>query len=611
MDFIEVGNLTIAPFELEQILEIKMEQKMNEHATLYLNGILKDGVADTIVADMTEKTSITFKHDDKVIFCGILQDINVILENAVYYIKASAVSHSILLDLKPMKRSFQEKGQSFDKITEYIIKDAGAKMSFHAPEKSVENIMLQYNETDWQFAKRLASHSNSVLIPVATSEKPEFLFGVPERVEYKDKLEVFNYSVSKKMNLYRLLSQSDELSFTEEDAIIYTLKTDDFIFDIGDMLSLNESALYVYQANLHLMNSVLSCTYLLSTKTAISVSKAYNKDLAGLTLTGTVLKAEGDKVKVHLAIDETQEEGKAYPFSYATVYTAEEHTGWYVMPEEGDTVQVLFPTEDENDAYSKMAIRQADTDKTADPQVKYLRTPHGKEIKLQNDEILITANDNVTFIKINENSGVEIITDKAIQVKAGGSISVTAGDTINMTSTNDFTINSGKNLNISAADSISMTCRDNAVKLETPSSGIEVNAKKPIKITGGDTLDVTSKAKMTVSSSDEFKVSAVKKLDVSSQETMELVCKDNSMKLESGGSGVLIDSGKAIKMTGKDTIDLTSSKDFTASSSKNLNVSASQKLALSADSSLESSCSGSSIKMDGNIDLKAKLIKEN
>ena len=47
------------------------------------------------------------------------------------------------------------------------------------------------------------------------------------------------------------------------------------------------------------------------------------------------------------------------------------------------------------------------------------------------------------------------------------------------------------------------------------------------------------------------------------------------------------------------------------SASKDLSASAGKKMALSASSALEESCSGSSIKMDGNINMKATLIKEN
>ncbi len=62
------------------------------------------------------------------------------------------------------------------------------------------------------------------------------------------------------------------------------------------------------------------------------------------------------------------------------------------------------------------SVRKEDTDKTTGLEVKYLCTLNGKEIKLDKEEILITAKDDVTYIKINEASGVEIITDKAVQV---------------------------------------------------------------------------------------------------------------------------------------------------------------------------------------------------
>lgn len=277
MDIIEVGKFTVSPFELERILELKMEKKMNDHAMMYIRGVLKDGEKDSAVAAVSEETQIQCQVDGKTIFSGIIQNINVTCTDTVYYLEASVVSNTILLDVCPMQRSFQEKDQEFKAIADYVIKDAGAKMQFHAPAKKVENIILQYNETDWDFMKRLASHSNSVLIPVANSEQPEFLFGVEDAMEYKDKLDAFHYSISKDMAMYRSLSQSEDLDFTEDDAIIYSLKTDDFVFDIGDMLSLNGNPLFVSTANLLLKDSILVCTYTLATKNAISCLKYITK----------------------------------------------------------------------------------------------------------------------------------------------------------------------------------------------------------------------------------------------------------------------------------------------------------------------------------------------
>ncbi len=47
------------------------------------------------------------------------------------------------------------------------------------------------------------------------------------------------------------------------------------------------------------------------------------------------------------------------------------------------------------------------------------------------------------------------------------------------------------------------------------------------------------------------------------------------------------------------------------SSSQDIGVSVGKKMSLSASSKFEQECKGSSIKLDGNIDMKAKLIKKN
>ena len=39
---IDVGKIKVTPFEIERILEIKIEKEINEHSTLYVYGIVKD-----------------------------------------------------------------------------------------------------------------------------------------------------------------------------------------------------------------------------------------------------------------------------------------------------------------------------------------------------------------------------------------------------------------------------------------------------------------------------------------------------------------------------------------------------------------------------------------
>lgn len=552
MELQEVGKYSVAPFALERILELEFVKKINEHAKLYVKGVLKEGEEDSLIGKQWDAQAITLTEAGKTLFCGVATDVGVICENGVYYLEAEAVSLTVNLDRTQKKRSFQEKGRSYQSIVSEIAGEYGASVKCVAPGKQIENLLLEYQETDWEFLKRLASHSNSVLVPDPTGETPAFSFGLPTGKSYTEETGKADFSIRKKMSRYRKLSQCEDISYQEADAVEYTIRTEFAALEIGDQVTIRGQSLYVREVRLRLSGAVFLCTCSATSKSGISAAKASHPHLNGLTLDGKVLKAIDDTVKVHLSIDPAQDEGKAYPFPYATGYSAEKHTGWYVMPEIGDTVQVVFPTEDENQAYAVQSARKEDTEKTKDPQVKYLRTPNGKEIKLDKEEILITAKDEVTFIRINEKTGVDVYTDKKVNVISGGNITVTSGDNISMSSKNDFSIHAGKNLNVTAQDSITITNKENNMKM-APASGTSISAAKPIKVSGGDTVDLASKGKFSANSNDAMNLSAA--------------------------------------------------KDMSASSGK--------KLALSASSSLEESCSGSSIKMDGNINLKATLIKEN
>ncbi len=552
MELQEIGKYNVEPFALERILELELVKKVGEHTRLYVRGVLKEGEEDSLIAEQWDTSAIRLTESGKPLFCGVATDVGVICESGVYYLEVEAVSWTIKLDREEKKRSFQEKGLSYKSIVNQIAGEAGGTAKCVAPDKQIENLLLEYRETDWQFLKRLASHSNSVIVADPTKESPAFSFGLADGKSYTEETGKADFSVKKRVSRYRELSQCQEISYQEEDAVEYTVRTEFAALEIGDQVNIKGKTLYVREVRTSLKGSVFLCTCSATTKQGISAAKLCHPYISGLTLDGKVLKVINDTVKVHLSIDASQEEGKAYPFPYATGYSTEEHTGWYVMPEEGDTVQIVFPTEDENQAYAVQSVRQEDTPKTADPKVKYLRTPDGKEIKLDKEEILITAMDGITLIRINEKTGVDVFTDKEVKVISEGNITVTSGDNITMESANDFSIHAGKNLIVTAEDSISITNKENNMTM-VPASGISMSAAKPIKVSGGETIDLASEGTFTAATKDDMKISA----------------------------------------------------------NKNLSASSGKKMALSAASSLEESCSGSSIKLDGNINMKATLIKEN
>ncbi|WP_252238059.1 hypothetical protein [Clostridium sp. VAP51] len=68
------------------------------------------------------------------------------------------------MDLEKKSRSFQGEYLTYTEIFNTINKIHNAQMiDYVTNSKTIDNMIVQYNETDWEFLKRLASHFNTVL----------------------------------------------------------------------------------------------------------------------------------------------------------------------------------------------------------------------------------------------------------------------------------------------------------------------------------------------------------------------------------------------------------------------------------------------------------------
>ena len=65
-----------------------------------------------------------------------------------------------------------------------------------------------------------------------------------------------------------------------------------------------------------------------------------------------------DTVKVVLMEDETGGWAGQKWFAYSTIYSSPDGTGWYCMPEKGDSVRLYFPNENEAEAYVNSSVNE-------------------------------------------------------------------------------------------------------------------------------------------------------------------------------------------------------------------------------------------------------------
>ena len=552
---IDVTRLSVSPFVVESIVEMKVEQSLNQHASMYLKGIIPKESGDSGVMDTDDSTVITVSDPDGVIFGGLVQDIRASFEGQVYYLEVWAVSFSIKADTDVISRSFQDAGMNYQQIGDLMAGENELSMSMEASPLSIHNLLLQYQETNWEFLKRIASHNHSVLLP--SVEEPKFYFGIPKGND-KGSLLSYRFSVGKNIRRYRRHFGAG-VDVSSEDSLEYIVHADDSVLAIGDTVDYGGTALFVREARIHLADAVLTCRYVLCPENGLKVPAVSNPHITGLTLAGQVLEVNQDTVKVLLCVDESQDSATAYAFPYMTPYSAENHTGLYLMPETGDVVNIQFPTEDESLAVALSSYRQADSDKTGDPNVKYLRTPHDKEIKISEDEILITAKTGGLYIKLNQDNGIEVFSQHGITVNTLSSIDMMAAGHISLSAGTNIILNAG------LAGSL--------------------NAGKGISVMAGKDVSIMSGTETSVSSGKEMTFSAAKKLGMETKDEF------------------VVNSEKNMTVASQKKLSFSSKEDMVQAADKKLKVSAKSEVGIS--------CKSSSIKLDGAMNLKASQIKEN
>ena len=205
-------HLTIEPYKVEKILDIQIQHKINEHSTLYIRALLSDDVKDNYIKECTQgsKVGLKLRNSGKndVLFYGMVKDIELEVVQGSYYMKLYAVSYSYLLDVEKKNRSFQNKQKTYVSLENEIMETYSKAMisDVASRKKELGKFIVQYQETDWEFLKRLASHFHTGLVNDVHIDKVKCYFGIPNNATHT--INSFNYSIKKDLGKYLMLSQN-------------------------------------------------------------------------------------------------------------------------------------------------------------------------------------------------------------------------------------------------------------------------------------------------------------------------------------------------------------------------------------------------------------------
>lgn len=181
-----------------------------------------------------------------------------------------ALSYTYVLDIEYKTRSFQDVNMTYDCLLDTVLREYSGSdcVNVAARGETLNGLTMQYQETDWEFLKRMASRFYTPLIANHTFKSPKFSLGM-QPGSTVTKLENVKYKAIKKVDTYRSNSHNYRSGINESDYLYYevtTAGTDTKSLEIGDTVLYKGSTYYVYSAQAAVKHHVLSHTYRLSTK---------------------------------------------------------------------------------------------------------------------------------------------------------------------------------------------------------------------------------------------------------------------------------------------------------------------------------------------------------
>lgn len=218
---------------------------------------------------------------------------------------------------------------------------------------TTNRFILQYDETDWEFIKRVASRPNKGLIPDVRHEGAKFYIGIPQGRE-EQQVPKTAYTVRRDLAKIQKVKTNGWISqISESDCLQYVLKGQLLNYELGDRVRFQDRSLVVTEKHSQLVkrDGLLRHEYVLSTLRGSQQEKVHNPKLGGNSIPGTVIDVKSHYTKLHLHIDQQQDKETATWFRQPTYFTGGTEKGYGTMPERGEVLYLHFPFNYEEDNY--------------------------------------------------------------------------------------------------------------------------------------------------------------------------------------------------------------------------------------------------------------------
>lgn len=351
-----IHDLELAGLQIKTILSVHIFHKPGEHGVLEILADMGEENGDFPIQEAGSRHKITLYEKRngtrRTLFCGVIVNLEVKSSGKSYHALIKAYTNSYLMDIKKKSRSFQDTSMTIGALFSHILKEYKGKYQVLISDRAIGEIAVQYRETDWQFLKRVLSQWN---IPLVSSEVREEICLYCGVAHIPNNMEI--------ISVERIWKDIEALDYWKEAGkglknnafIFYKLKLDNYMELYSEVEYQNEN-FSVAEIEYKNIGNVLYEFVTLQNASGILQKSIYPMELVGSALEGNILNVKGEKVQIHLKIDDGCQGNDCYWFPFSTPSASQDGSGWYCMPEKGDQVRVYFPSKRTGDVVAVSAV---------------------------------------------------------------------------------------------------------------------------------------------------------------------------------------------------------------------------------------------------------------
>lgn len=399
---------------INEILKIRTDIPLSSVTTFHMQWCINDHAHLKLYGDISYEAAVEYQNkncsgncirvtycegqEEQVIFNGLVRKSVISFEGRYAQIEIEGISATWKLDILKQFRSFQDKDMTYAALARKIADYTGTSvLSLIGKNTKLLKPLIQYQETDWEFLRRISSHLNKYILCDVLTGKPAFWFGMRTGK--------------------RVLLPTEHSYYFNFDPIqkrqVYTVNSGD-VYQIGDKVLFMGEELIILRREC-VFHDELIFTYTLGSESVLDQTIQYNRAISGCDLLGKVTAISGETLKIALEMDGNEECGE-----YWFPWRPETGNIMYAMPEIGSPVLLTIPGNDERCAIANSCLHKEEAiiNRGWPFEKRQLETMEGSVIKLYQDKLEFSRKEGDHLLYLSDGN-ILCKTNKRIKIEAG------------------------------------------------------------------------------------------------------------------------------------------------------------------------------------------------